>query len=437
MTSTQRRKLLAAGGLTALGLWALKPAAKGAPHSPYFVELARAIKLAGIATPTLVIDRQQLRNNASKVMAHIAQRMDFRLVVKSLPSQALIEDITSITKSRRMMLFSLPQLDLMAKGDADILLGKPMPVAAAAKFYQSAGGAQQDSQQNFKPEQQLQWLIDSPERLLQYRELARQRALTMRLNFELDVGLHRGGISSSKMLHEMLEILQSEPRLQFSGMMGYDAHVAKIPDLPGLREQAHLHAHELYTRLANQALASVATFKGGATPSEKQKLVFNAAGSPTYRLYDGSGIQNELSLGSAMLKPSDFDLPGLADLSPAVFIATPVLKVQEKFMMPYGVEAIGNLARSLDVNQQNAAFIYGGNWLADPVSPPGLSASALYGNSSNQQVLVGSGNQQLKVDDIVFFRPRQSEAVLQQFGDIAVYENGKIVDMWEVFPATA
>jgi D-serine deaminase-like pyridoxal phosphate-dependent protein len=235
----------------------------------------------------------------------------------------------------------------------------------------------------------------------------------------------------------MLEILQSEPRLQFSGMMGYDAHVAKIPDLPGLREQAHLHAHEVYTRLANQALASVATFKGGATPSEKQKLVFNAAGSPTYRLYDGSGIQNELSVGSAMLKPSDFDLPGLADLIPAVFIATPVLKVAEKFMMPYGVEAIGNLARSLDVNQQNAAFIYGGNWLADPVSPSGLSASALYGNSSNQQVLVGSGNQQLKVDDIVFFRPKQSEAVLQQFGDIAVYENGKIIDMWTVFPATA
>ncbi|MCX7219428.1 MAG: DSD1 family PLP-dependent enzyme, partial [Burkholderiales bacterium] len=185
MISTQRRKLLAAGGLGALGLWALKPGAKGAPHSPYFVELARAIKLAGIATPTLVIDRQQLRNNASKVMGHIAQRMDFRLVVKSLPSQALIQDITIITKSRRMMLFSLPQLGLMAKGDADILLGKPMPVAAAAKFYQSAGRTQQGSQQDFNPEQQLQWLIDSPERLLQYRELARQQMLTMRINFDL------------------------------------------------------------------------------------------------------------------------------------------------------------------------------------------------------------------------------------------------------------
>jgi D-serine deaminase-like pyridoxal phosphate-dependent protein len=153
-------------------------------------------------------------------------------------------------------------------------------------------------------------------------------------------------------------------------------------------------------------------------------------------LYDGSGIENELSIGSAMVKASDFDLASLDDLKPAVFIATPVLKVMEKFSMPYGVEAIGTAARIWDPNQRKAVFIYGGNWLADPVSPSGLRASGLYGTSSNQQLLTASGAQQLQPDDIVFFRPRQSEAVLQQFGDIAVYENGKIAESWPVFPAT-
>jgi len=424
MIAPKRRALLAAAGIGALGIWAAKPRANGAPHTPYFADLTQALKRAGIATPTLVIDRAQLLRNAAQVMANVKGRMDVRLVVKSLPCQALIDAVAAVTHSRKMMLFSLPQLNLMAKGDNDILLGKPMPVVAAASYYQHASAGKD----GFTAERQLQWLIDTPERLAQYRDLARQQALNLRINLEIDVGLHRGGIPDLDTLHRMLAILQSEPHLQWSGMMGYDAHVAKIPDLPGLRTAALTHARDVYARFA---AATQSVLK-----SPNLKPTFNVAGSPTYRLYDGSGIENELSIGSAMVKASDFDLASLDDLKPAVFIATPVLKVMEKFSMPYGVEAIGTAARIWDPNQRKAVFIYGGNWLADPVSPSGLRASGLYGTSSNQQLLTASGAQQLQPDDIVFFRPRQSEAVLQQFGDIAVYENGKIAESWPVLPAT-
>jgi D-serine deaminase-like pyridoxal phosphate-dependent protein len=424
MISSKRRKFMLAAGIGAAGLIALKPSAKGAPHNSYFTEVSQALRQAGIATPTLVIDRQQLQKNVGQIVSNINGRVGLRLVVKSLPCLSLIQEITRITHSQHMMLFSLPQLLTMAKGEVDILLGKPMPVAAAASFYQRLPSA------SFAPDRQLQWLIDTPERLIQYRDLARGQALNLRVNFEIDVGLHRGGIPDAQTLQQMLEILKSEPRLQFSGMMGYDAHVAKIPDLPGLQKQAHEHAHTLYDSYARQALASL-------KPDGDTRFTFNAAGSPTYRLYDGSGVENEVSVGSAMVKASDFDLPGLADLQPAVFIATPVLKVLDKFQMPYGVEFLGAAARAWDPNQQRGVFIYGGNWLADPVSPAGLSYSGLYGTSSNQQLLLDSGQQNLKADDFVFFRPRQSEAVLQQFGDIAVVENGKIVEMWPAFQATA
>ena len=43
----------------------------------------------------------------------------------------------------------------------------------------------------------------------------------------------------------------------------------------------------------------------------------------------------------------------------------------------------------------------------------------------------------LQPDDLVFFRPTQSESVLQQFGDIAVVEGDRVVAMWPVFPARA
>ena len=430
MISTKRRKFLALAGLGVAGALALRPGQKGAPHSAYYAAISQSLKAAGIATPTMLIDRQRLRQNASKIMQNIGGKVSQRLVVKSLPSHALIKEITSITGSQRMMLFSLPQLLTMSKGDTDILLGKPMPIAAAAQFYREHDPVAS----SFRPAHQLQWLVDTPQRLSQYREFAQQQNVEMLINIEIDVGLHRGGVSNIQTLQEMLTILQSDSRLKFAGMMGYDAHVAKIPDLPGLQKAAHEHAHETYTQFAHHALAALKNRSGNLV---QQAFTFNAGGSPTYRLYDGSGIENEVSIGSAFVKGSDFDLPGLADLQAAAFIATPVLKVNDQFQMPYGVEWLGDAARAWDENQKQAIFIYGGNWLADPVSPAGLSASGLYGTSSNQQLLLESGKQGLKVDDFVFFRPRQSEAVLMQFGDIAVYDDGKIVDMWPAFPATA
>jgi D-serine deaminase-like pyridoxal phosphate-dependent protein len=47
-------------------------------------------------------------------------------------------------------------------------------------------------------------------------------------------------------------------------------------------------------------------------------------------------------------------------------------------------------------------------------------------------MLNGSSKVTLTEDDWVFFRPSQSEAVFLQFGDIAVYDQGEIVERWPV-----
>jgi D-serine deaminase-like pyridoxal phosphate-dependent protein len=102
-----------------------------------------------------------------------------------------------------------------------------------------------------------------------------------------------------------------------------------------------------------------------------------------------------------------------------------------------GLESLTGLRRFLDPNTQRAIFIHGGHWLAQPASPPGLQFSNLYGRSSNQELLTGSASVRLQPDDYVFFRPRQSEAVLLQFGDLLVYENGEITERWPTFPVSA
>jgi D-serine deaminase-like pyridoxal phosphate-dependent protein len=57
----------------------------------------------------------------------------------------------------------------------------------------------------------------------------------------------------------------------------------------------------------------------------------------------------------------------------------------------------------------------------------------LYGRSTNQEMLNHSRSVTLRPDDWVFLRPTQSEFVFLQFGDIAVYDGGRIVDSWPVF----
>lgn len=422
-----RRRVVAAGVLAASGvaLLAARPTDQGAPQAGDFAAMAQALQAAGLAAqPTLVVDRARVRANAAKVQAHAkGHGLALRLVNKSLPSLRLLDEVGAAAPGARQMVFSLPYLALVAqeRPHTDVLLGKPLPVAAAAAFLAAPSASV------FDPARQLQWLVDTPERLAQYRELARGRGQPLGINIEIDVGLHRGGVAGEDTLRIMLQMVNEEPLLRFAGFMGYDAHTQKIPDIAGARERAHREALAAYQRFVDVLRASPLL-------PQAEPLTFNTAGSPTFRLHDGSGAANEVAVGSAMVMPSDFDTPLLADLEPAAWIATPVLKVSD-FAAPEGVGALGQLARVWDANHRTAHFIHGGHWLADPVSPPGLSTSMLMGLSSNQQLLVGSGKQALRPDDVVFFRPRQSEAVLQQLGDIAVYEGGRIVDQWPVFPA--
>jgi D-serine deaminase-like pyridoxal phosphate-dependent protein len=164
-------------------------------------------------------------------------------------------------------------------------------------------------------------------------------------------------------------------------------------------------------------------------------LCLNAAGSPTYSLYESPDQRNELSIASALVKPSDFDLPTLTNHEPAAYIATPILKTIDKPSIPI-LEKMTPLIRYARLFPKEACFIYGGNWLADPCYPQGSKLVKLFGYSSNQEMYSLPKDADIHVNDYMFFRPRQSEAVFLQFGKIALYEGGEITDWWPVFDAS-
>jgi D-serine deaminase-like pyridoxal phosphate-dependent protein len=390
------------------------------PDHAYFDQLQAALNAAGIAQPTLVIDRERLDRNIETFKGHLPEGMGYRMVAKSLPSLPLLQRIRDMTGTDRVMTFNLDMLIEIARAmpGADQLLGKPMPVAAARKFYALA-----------PKEAKVQWLVDTPERLAQYLDLAEDLSIHLQIVFELDVGLHRGGFAADETLEYAWQTLDASNRASFAGLMGYEPHIAKMPEKHGLRDKAKEFAWKTY----EQAKVQTRCNSGAETV---QFLTLNTAGSPTYRLYTDTRMANEVSAGSVLVKPTDFDTDMLSDHVPASFIAAPALKVIEGINVA-GFDLLPDREPDVPEGHEKTVYTFGGNWMAKPVWPEGLEVNEKYGRSSNQQMLTGPAGLALKPDDFVFFRPTQSEAVFLQFGDIAVYENGQIIETWPVFNASA
>ncbi|WP_285960149.1 alanine racemase [Pseudomonas tohonis] len=418
----KRRHLLGLGALGALGLWAMRPGDQGRPHAPYFASLQNLLKQEGGGVPQLVIDLDRLDANAD-LLAQRLGTLPLRLVAKSLASNGLLEYLAKRLDTRRFMVFHQPQINQLAQAfpDADLLLGKPLPVAAALAFYQQLGNGQP-----FDPSRQLTWLVDSPQRLAQYLELAQALQKPMSIALEIDIGLQRGGHPDAASLAQTLRLLAgNQPLLHLRGLMGYDAQVAHAPFWTGSQD-AFEAANARYTTFIEAARGFPAIW-----PREP---LLNGAGSLTYPLHaKGKTPLNEVAIGSALLKPLEFDTPLLASHQGAIWIATPVLKMQSG-TLPYLQQVQGAL-EAWNPNRHNAYYLYGGRWPAQPVSPEGLAYDGIYGRSANQERLIGSPGTALAVDDWVFLRPLLCEGLFDRFGELRLLRHGKLVGTWKPQPA--
>ena len=380
----------------------------------YFSQLSVALKAAGIHQPCLVLDLERLDRNIGVVKAKLTGTgLRLRIVDKSLPCLPLLTHIAEAFRTDLFMSFHLPigTAVLANVPAADVLLGKPMPVAAARQALTSGALAGRDAASR------IVWLIDTDERLASYAALAEDLGTLLRFAFEVDVGLHRGGYSTPGAFAKALGALRAHPRLRCEGIMAYEAHIGHVPRLFGGPKKALAKTKKLLARYVD-CLA------------RNQRAIINIGGSSTALLYEGAIEANEVSMGSAFVLPSDFDVPSLAGLQPAALIATPILKVVDA-RLP-GLDDRTPLLQRFGLFPRRGCYLYGGKWMAQPVFPPGMKPYKTIGYSTNQQFMALPDDTQAKPDDYAFLRPTQSEFVLQQFGPIAVFSSGAIVDRWPV-----
>ena len=372
----------------------------------FFAQLNQDLKQSELALPRLIVDAQAFEQNlhyAEKKFQYVPH-VQPRLVVKSLACLELLKQISQRLATQRFMVFHLPQLlpILETFSDADVLLGKPMPVSLLQHFYQENHHWQYAK---------IQWLVDTQQRLEQYLDVAKKFAIKLKISIEIDVGLHRGGVSSEQDLRSILSFIQTHVEyLEFAGLMGYDAHVTKLPSIIKKAEDAYAESQQIYQ---NYQLLIQRQFP----KLWHDELCFNGGGSPTFTFHVEQSVCNDLAFGSMLLKPSDFDSESLQVLKSALWIATPVLKVLPYTQLP-GLTLLDRLP-----HRTKALFVYGGYWMADYVYPQGIHPHVLYGRSTNQEMVNVPKQTQIDVDDFVFLRPTQSEAIIPQFAKLWFYKN--------------
>ncbi|MGP9827531.1 alanine racemase [Ectopseudomonas khazarica] len=413
----KRRHLLGLGALGLLGGWALRPHDRGQVHDAYFAALNRQLQQDGDGLPTLLLDLDRLDANADLLAARLPERLALRLVTKSLASSGLLEYLAKRLQTQRFMVFQQPQLNRLARSfpQADLLLGKPLPVEAALNFHR-----QLPQHLTFDAARQVTWLIDSEQRLVQYAELAKALNQPLRIALEIDVGLQRGGFASPQALDQAVQQLARYPQLQCRGLMGYDAHVAHSP--PWVRQQQAFADSDARYRAFIDSVRSLDK-RWPAQP------LLNGGGSLTYPLHSQqASVLNEVAVGSALLKPADFDTALLQAHQPALWIAAPVLKAVDG-ALPY-LQPLQPAISAWNPNRQRAYYLYGGRWPAQPVSPQGLDYDPLYGRSANQERLIGSAGTQLRSGDWAFLRPAVSEGLLADFSEIRLLRRGQLVGRW-------
>lgn len=368
----------------------------------YLEDLSQTLRRHGVDRPVAVVDLDRLEANIAVAAAGVSAGLDVRLVAKSLPCLPLLDHIRERIPTSGLMSFSEPMLStlLRAETETDHLLGKPLPVTAVRRVllgFPDAGA-------------RVQWLVDSFARLDEYLSLSESTGAKLRLSLELDIGLHRGGLTPEQ-VGQAAGKIAAHPYATLSGLMGYEAHLAKLPPL--LRGAA--------------SRASVADYQRAvdAVGINGKRLCLNTGGSLTFQTYPNTGPATEVAFGSVLVKPSDFDHSGTAAFSTALFVATPILKVMPRNPLP-GLEVLG-------LRRCNIA-ISGGHYWADPVYPVGFGYSGIFGRSSNQEVWVGPKSARAQPGDIALLRPTQSEAVLNQFGVVLAVRQGQVAAEWPCLP---
>ena len=412
---------------------AIKPRKVKSEYPPYFAQLNAALKEQRGGASAGIIDLDRLDSNVHFVKNKLGDRYKLRLVTKSLPSIDLLKYLMAKAETNRLMVFSEPFIaEVLFNFNPDslnILLGKPLPVDAFVRLAKYNGWSN------------INWLIDTKERLNQYLYYAQKENVKIRVNLEIDVGLHRGGFDNMKEFAEILDTIKTNSQyLELTGLMGYDGHVPYVPFYINKERsinKAFVDVQHSYTQFVDE-------LKKHYDAQAISRMTFNSGGSHTYfryPAYKGETPVNDIAMGSGFLAPQQFEDDIEIGHQPALFLSSPVLKKIESSKLPHA-EKLTAMVYLWDPNLKVSYFMLGGGWPGELAGPAGLKRNYLWDENGlgytnllpNQSILSSSDQNGLNVGDFVFYHAWEGDGMLC-FKKIVLYRHtqGKLVGEWDTY----
>ena len=401
-------------------------------YQPYFAQMNEALKKQYGGVNVGIIDLDRLDSNIHFVRQKLGNDYKLRLVTKSLPSLDLLKYLMTKSQTNRLMVFSelfiAAILSNLNPDSLDVLLGKPLPIDAFIRLTTYNGW------------NTVNWLVDTKKRLNEYLDYAQQKHIRIKINLEIDIGLHRGGFETIKDFAEAVQIIiQNGQHLELTGLMGYDGHVPYVPFYINKERsinRAFVNVQELYGQFVNE-------LKKYYDTKAISSMTFNSGGSHTYFYYSSHHKSitpvNDIAVGSTFLAPHQFsDLIELGQ-QPALFLSSPILKKIESAKLPHA-EKLTTLINLWNPNLKVSYFMLGGGWPGEVVSPTGLRRNYWWDGNNlgytnllpNQSILSSSDENNINIDDFVFYHAWEGDGMLC-FTKILLYRQSGIVGQWETY----
>jgi len=401
------------------------PPAPVVPDPRQHARLERAV--AGLDGPLAVVDLDAFDANAADLVRR-AGGTPIRVASKSVRVPSLLRRVLDRPGFRGILALTLPEaLHLAASGiSRDIVVAYPS-VDRTALSALCAGAARDHGAR-------VAVMVDDVAQLdvLAACGAGAPGAATVPVVLELDaslpiaggrmrIGVRRSPLHTPGQIAALAAEVVRRPGLELLGLMGYEAQIAGLGDVPpgrrargvGLRALQRRSRAEIALRRA-AAVDAVARVPG-APP--RDALLVNAGGTGSLESSAAEPAVTEVAAGSGLLASTLFDAYRAFSPVPALFVVVPVVRRPGP-----GV-----------VTAQGGGWVASGpagpDRLPTPWFPPGLRLDGREGAGEAQTPLLGAAADGLAVGDRVWLRPTKAGEPLERIDRVHLVAGDEVVEV--------
>ncbi|MEZ4335871.1 MAG: alanine racemase [Sandaracinaceae bacterium] len=374
--------------------------------------------LADRSLPAALVDLDALDRNVERIRDHVrGTRKTLRVASKSVRHVGLLRRILEGGGEdfRGLMCFTPREAAFLAdEGFDDLLVAYPSTRGLAEVAARVREG------------KTIRLMADGVAQLRAYGAAARAAGVTLEVLLELDMAyqplggrLHLGVLRSPLRTPEAIEHLARQAvnveGVRVVGLMGYEAHVAGLPDATPFSRTLN----PVRRALKRLSVPQIADVRGAAVEALRRAgvdpLVVNGGGTGSLETTTREAAVTEVTAGSGFLCPHLFDYYEGNVLEPAAFFALEVSRIPE----PGVVTCLGG--------GYVASGEPGWDRLPIPFAPPGLEYVSMEGAGEVQTPLRVPAGVVLAVGDPVIFRHAKAGELAERFEAYLLVRGGELV----------